>query len=422
MGGDSGGGGGKGGGDSGGGSSSDGSGVNYGNAYAAPVTSGTSISEQAAAPPGGVGIPIASAGGTLDPNSGATSGAGIGGSSFDIGSNAFSSLTDPASTPSSSGVNTPAQFIANPGAALGVTGSGPGASGATAFTAPAGAAPQLGADPTAALSGGTADASLFNPASTASTGGLSPAGTGGFSPAGSNPVNTTAVGGGSNLLSPAQLGGGPSTPAPSSGGGLSLDSLTSGASKSINSNPLGLALAAGGLGFNAYEGQKQTAAVNNLSQQASQANANAQPLIAQGEQLAGYLQSGTLPPGYQAQVDQAIASAKTNAISNAANQGLSTDPTKNTALAATLAQIDQQAPILTAQIGQQLLTSGEGLIGTGVQASGLSSSIYTTLANIDQTQTAAVGKAIANMAAALSGKSGVSTPAGSFTFSPGSNG
>jgi hypothetical protein len=77
---------------------------------------------------------------------------------------------------------------------------------------------------------------------------------------------------------------------------------------------------------------------------------------------------------------------------------------------------------LTAQIGQQLLTSGEGLIGTGVQASGLSSSIYTTLANIDQTQTAAVGKAIANMAAALSGKSGVSTPAGSFTFSPGSNG
>ena len=40
---------------------------------------------------------------------------------------------------------------------------------------------------------------------------------------------------------------------------------------------------------------------------------------------------------------------------------------------------------------------------TGLQETGMSSSLYTTLANIDQTQTANIGKAIAYFASALGG-------------------
>ena len=82
-------------------------------------------------------------------------------------------------------------------------------------------------------------------------------------------------------------------------------------------------------------------------------------------------------------------------MSNYAAQGLSTDPTENTALAAQLQMVDQQAIITTAQIGQQLLT-------TGINESGLSSQLYTTLAGLDQTQTSNIQKAIASMASALS--------------------
>ena len=64
-------------------------------------------------------------------------------------------------------------------------------------------------------------------------------------------------------------------------------------------------------------------------------------------------------PAYQQQVDQAIKDAKTAAISNAAAQGLPTDPTKNTALQATLTQIDNQRPQVISQVVTQLFTSGE---------------------------------------------------------------
>jgi hypothetical protein len=152
-------------------------------------------------------------------------------------------------------------------------------------------------------------------------------------------------------------------------------------------------LGAGGLGYNVWKGQQQTGDVKALEAQAGQQ-------AAVGSQLEGYLTSGTLPPGLQAGITQAVAGEKAKAISNAASQGLSTDPIKNTALASELANIDAQVPILTAQIGQQLMTAG-------VSASGLSSNIYEMLANLDATQTANLGKSIANMAAALSGKTNI---------------
>jgi hypothetical protein len=176
-------------------------------------------------------------------------------------------------------------------------------------------------------------------------------------------------------------------PAAASGGGFNLNSLLTGAENSITKNPLGLALGAGGLGYALYNGQKQDAAVNALNSQANAAST-------EGATLTNYLNTGTLPAGLQASVDQATASAIANAKANAAAQGLPTDPTQNTALAATIASIQQQGPIIAAQIG-------ETLAQTGASYAGLSGQLYTALAGIDQTQTQSIGKAIASMAAAL---------------------
>jgi len=161
------------------------------------------------------------------------------------------------------------------------------------------------------------------------------------------------------------------------------------------SNPLGAAVGAAGLGFNLAQGQKPPAFT-------PQMQAQADALTAQGKQLMSYLQSGSLPPGLKAGLDQATAAAKAKIISNFASQGLNTDPNQNSALASQLAQVDQQALISTAQIGQQLLS-------TGITETGLSSDLYKTLAQIDATQTANIGKAIANFAQALSGSGGGTT-------------
>jgi hypothetical protein len=104
------------------------------------------------------------------------------------------------------------------------------------------------------------------------------------------------------------------------------------------------------------------------------------------------------------QVDQAIQDAKTAAISNAAQQGLPTDPTKNTALAATLASIDNQRPQMITQVASQLFTSGGSLVSAGQQAAGLSGQLYQALVQNDTTQAGNIGKAIAALAAALNGK------------------
>lgn len=157
-------------------------------------------------------------------------------------------------------------------------------------------------------------------------------------------------------------------------------------------NPLGAAIGAAGLGYTALQGQQTPKFSPELMAQAARLDANGQKMMA-------YLQSGDLPPGLKASLDQATAAAKAKIISNFASQGLNVDPTQNSALAQQLAQVDQQALISTAQIGQQLMQ-------TGLAQTGLSSDLYKTLANIDQTQTAAIGKSIANFAAAISGSGG----------------
>ncbi len=186
----------------------------------------------------------------------------------------------------------------------------------------------------------------------------------------------------------ATVGGAQGTSAAAAPGSTNiLGKVGQGALDSVTKNPLGIGLGAAGLGLTLANANKLSGATQDVKNQATKQSATA-------DQLANYALTGTVPAGSQAAIDQSIAEAKANAISNAAGQGLPTDPTKNTALAATLAKIDAQRPILAQQIATQLLSSG-------ATYAGLSDQLYTQLAQIDQSQRASMGKAIANFAAAL---------------------
>ena len=200
-------------------------------------------------------------------------------------------------------------------------------------------------------------------------------------------------------------------------GKMSPGNLATSAVDSLTKNPLGIGLGALGLGYNIMEGQKQTSNQKALTADANQATANSNQMVQSGEALQTYLTNGTLPPAYQAQVTQAIQDAKTTAISNAAAQGLPTDPAQNTALAATLAKIDASGPQMQAQVAQQLFSSGSSLINSGQSAANLSGNLYQTLVQNDTAQAANMGKAIATLAASLSGKS--SNSMGNVTISTG---
>jgi hypothetical protein len=204
------------------------------------------------------------------------------------------------------------------------------------------------------------------------------------------------VGGQAGTDISALIGGGPG-----SGGGSTnvlqqliqnpMGTLGEGAAQSLIKNPLGIALGAGGLGV-AMAGNKNPLNTREgvaLEHQAYQLND-------QGKMLQSYLTTGTLPPALQTQLTQATQAAKATIISRYAQQGLPTDPSKNSTLAQELAQVDTNAIAATAKIGQDLLT-------TGISETGLSSNIYNMLLGINQTQTANFAKSIANFASAFGG-------------------
>lgn len=253
----------------------------------------------------------------------------------------------------------------------------PSAQGATTASAPSGVSPPTGADPTAALSG--SPGALDNVAA-----GATPSGA--VSGAGTTPEVGAAAP--ANIGAPSGATAASTAPKP-----FSIEGLVGSAGKSLAANPVGAALGAGGLIYSVMNAEQMGNAQKALKEQAGQLNA-------QGQQLMNYLTSGTLPPGLKASLDQATAAAKAKVISNYAAQGLNTNPTQNSALAQQLAMIDQQAVISISQIGQQLFTSG-------LNETGLSSQLYSQLVNIDQTQTANIGKAIASFAAAVSPSKGL---------------
>src|SRR6266851_5548974 len=274
--------------------------------------------------------------------------------------------------------------------------------GATSVSPSAGLSPSV-ANANASMGGGS---SVFD-TGTAAVPGVGPSGApsaGGASaiaaPSGvTAPIDATAASG-------AAAGGAPATGAGTSSSISDLLSKAgSGAMKSLTSNPLGIALGAGGLGYNILQGQKNTANQKALTADAQQATANSNKMMASGEALQQYLASGTLPAGYQSQVDQAIEAAKTTAISNAAQQGQNTDPTQNTALAAELAKIDASKPAMQSQVASQLFSSGSSLVSAGQGAAGLSGQLYQALVQNDTAAAANTGKAIATLAAAMNGRS-----------------
>jgi hypothetical protein len=280
----------------------------------------------------------------------------------------------------------------------------PGAAGGAPSAVPPGASAGSVAAPPG-IAGSPDATSVFNTGTSAVPG--SPA-----TPSSSIASLTGAPGGGvPGAAGGTSVGGAPFGAAPPAGPSssiadmLSPGNLANSAVKSLTSNPLGIALGAGGLGYSIYEGKQQTANEKALTADAATATANSTALQQQGQGLVNYLTSGTLPAGYQTQIAQAISSAIAAAKSRAAAQGQSTDPAQNTQLQGEIDQINSQQPILQEQIAAQLAGTGTSLIGSGATAAGLSGSLYQALVANDTTQAANAGKAIASLAAAMAGKS-----------------
>lgn len=319
------------------------------------------------------------------------SGAALGTTGLGAGATALDFL----SAPAASGFNAAAL---TPG--IGAAGGGAGVLGASPVTTP------TGAGGTSVFDTGTSGIPGVNSAG-------APAATSAITPPGASAASVAAPSGVSGVPDATAAAGG-ATPAAGAGAAPAAQSSSisdllskagSGALKSLTSNPLGVALGAGGLGYSIYEGMQNTANEKALTATANTAAANSTALEQQGQGLVNYLTSGTLPPQYQTQITQSINSAITQAKSAAAAQGLSTDPTQNTALAAQIAEIQNQAPILQEQIAAQLAGTGTSLINAGASAAGLSGQLYQSLVQNDTTQAANAGKAIATLAAALNGKS-----------------
>lgn len=274
------------------------------------------------------------------------------------------------------------------GGALGGAEGALGGGAETAFGALGGEA--LGAGTAGGLGGETAFGTLLGEGGGAELAGVEGGGAAPFAKGGLDAA-MTGVDAGAGVAGQGEglagLGGGATEGGAQ--GGTVFDKLIGAVGKQNPLTTLGQGISGGALAYNLINGQKTPA-----NEKVLQGTAGA--LNAQGQQLASYLQSGTLPTGLQQQVQQANAAAKARVIANHAHNGMGTDPSQNSALAQELNSIDQQSAIQIAQIGQQLLT-------TGIQETGLANQLYLQLIGLDQKQTALTGQAIANFAAALSG-------------------
>jgi hypothetical protein len=190
-------------------------------------------------------------------------------------------------------------------------------------------------------------------------------------------------------------------PDSSGGGGNIFSNLISGAGNQITKNPLGVAAGGAGLVGSLLQGNKSSGPAQNAL------TAEAPVLQQQGNILQSYLQSGTLPPALQAQLDQQIQADKARIISNHAAQGRPTDPSQNSALAQELNNVDMQALAAKGQTEAQLYQQGLADIQ-------LSTQLMTTLATFDRQDQQAVTQALMNFAKAMS-------PA-TFTIAPGTGG
>lgn len=211
------------------------------------------------------------------------------------------------------------------------------------------------------------------------------------------------------------------------------DKLLGGAQNSIAANPLGTAIAGGGLLYNISQGKKVAGGANaaglkstipevqklisGIKEQSDALASNVAPLNAQSKELMSYVTNGQLPPGYQAQVDAGTKAAKTRLMSTYASRGQSTDPTRNSTLAQELNQIDSQSTVLSQTLAKQLYDAGvagsnlanqtqqasTNMLQTGLNGIGIDRQTYESLIKIDQENSKQTGDAIQNFAAALAG-------------------
>ena len=206
------------------------------------------------------------------------------------------------------------------------------------------------------------------------------------------------------------------------------------------------AVGVGGLGYSLYEGYETKKAQDALTAQENQiaagqaANATqimqqAQPLINSGQILTSYLTNNTLPPQFQSMVTQWVKAQKAQITQGYASRGMSSDPAQNSGLQQDLANVDQQALTMQAQLestlstaGQQMVTVANQLIASGISATNLASEIPIQVSQLNNTLNTQMASVIANFAAALNGgnrgnaitlqvPSNVITPSGSLNFS-----
>ena len=194
--------------------------------------------------------------------------------------------------------------------------------------------------------------------------------------------------------------------------------LVQGATNSVTKNPLGILASGAGLGLSILRGNQTDPNQAALQNEAPGLAAQGAALTASGQQLQTYLTNGTLPPGQQAAVTQAVQAAKARIIQNHASNGENTDPTQNSALAQELSAADQNGVVMAGQLEQQLFSSGTQLLQTGLSETGLSEQIYETLVKMDQTNNNALMASIASMAAALGGGTRLSIGGQGVTVGP----
>jgi hypothetical protein len=158
----------------------------------------------------------------------------------------------------------------------------------------------------------------------------------------------------------------------------------------IQNNP-GALLSGGLLASQLFRGNEQYPAEKQLQTLGTNAGT-------QGQALAGYLQSGTLPPGAQASVDAATKAKEAQIRSAAARTGTS----GSTMEAQQIGEAKQQAA------GQQFLIANQ-LLGQGAKYTNISANIYDELLKSQAGTDQEFQKALMTFAGGLGGLRGGGT-------------
>jgi hypothetical protein len=146
---------------------------------------------------------------------------------------------------------------------------------------------------------------------------------------------------------------------------------------------------------------------------------SASALSAQGNQLAGYLTTGTLPPGVSAGLDQAYNSAVATIKSQYAARGQSGSSSEADALSNLAFTKESQGATIATNLLSQGITEQQfasqvyqQLLSQGLSASEYSSQLYTDLMNQQIAQDTALSNSIANFSGALAKNGASSTTTG----------